>query len=48
MTSRYHDAEKFSSKQTRVPFQNGDAFNRVAAFLFFRGKEIDKEGRKSL
>jgi len=48
MTSRYHDAEKVGSKQTRIAFQNGDAFYRVVAFLFFRRKEIDKEGRKSL
>ena len=48
MTSRYHDAEKVGSKQTRIAFQNGDAFYRVVAFPFFRQKEIDKEGRKSL
>jgi len=48
MTSRYRDAEKVGSKQTRIAFQNGDAFYRVVAFLFFRRKEIDKEGRKSL
>jgi len=35
MTSRYHDAEKVGSKQTRIAFQNGDAFYRVVAFLFF-------------
>ena len=48
MTSRYHDTEKLGSKQTRILFQNGHAFYRIAAILFFRRKEIHKEGRKSL
>jgi len=39
--------KKVGSKQTRIAFQNGDAFYRVVAFLFFRQKETDK-GRKSL
>jgi len=44
MTSRHHDAEKVGSQQTRIAFQNGDAFYRVVAFLFFRRKKSIKKG----
>ena len=42
------NAKNLSSKQTWIPVQTGGIFYCITAFLFFRLKQIKKEGRRLL
>ena len=48
VTSRYHGAKIFSSKQSRMFVQNGDVIHNFAAFHLLKREEIDQKGRKPL
>ena len=44
MTSRFHDTEKLSSKQSLSSIQHGDAVNRFTASFFSEEKKSIQKG----